>query len=90
MAVPNYAYLKMKMPGNNGMPLTVRGSFLRSDNCDKEFNRISSKFRFKTEHVRLDDTVDHKQPIDDGQKPAAEEFNANTQTKSTQVHPTEP
>src|SRR3954470_5740498 len=36
MAVPPYTYLKMKMPGNNGTPLTVHGSFLRSDNCDRE------------------------------------------------------
>ena len=44
MAIPHYAYLKLKMPGNNGTPLTVHGSFLRSDNCDKEFNRIAQKF----------------------------------------------
>src|SRR3954454_11093107 len=28
MAVPHYAYLKLKMPDNNGTPLTVHGSFL--------------------------------------------------------------
>ena len=28
MAVPHYTYLKMKMPGNNGPPITVHGSFL--------------------------------------------------------------
>ena len=41
MSVPHYTYLKMKMPGNNGTPLTVHGSFLRSDNCDKDFSRIA-------------------------------------------------
>jgi hypothetical protein len=37
MAVPHYAYLKLKMPGNNGTNITVHGSFSRSDNCDREF-----------------------------------------------------
>ena len=50
MAVPHYAYLQLKMPGNNGTPLTIHGSFLRSDNCDKEFNRIAQRFGMKNEH----------------------------------------
>jgi hypothetical protein len=54
MAVPHYAYLKMKMAGNNGTPLTVHGSFLRSDNCDKEFNRIAQKFTGNS-HLALAD-----------------------------------
>jgi hypothetical protein len=32
MAVPYYAYLKLKMSGNNGTSLTAHRSFLRSDN----------------------------------------------------------
>jgi hypothetical protein len=34
MAVPHYAYLKLKMLGNNGNNITVHGSFSCSDNCD--------------------------------------------------------
>ncbi|KAK1662350.1 hypothetical protein QYE76_050509 [Lolium multiflorum] len=44
MAVPHYAYLKLKMPGNNGTNITVYGSFSRSDNCDHDFQRIAAKF----------------------------------------------
>src|SRR3954453_10872043 len=44
MAIHHYAYLKLKMPGNNGTPLTIHGTFMRSDICDKEFNRIAQKF----------------------------------------------
>lgn len=40
MAVPHYAYLKLKMPGPNGV-ITIFGSFLRSDHCDHEFHKIS-------------------------------------------------
>jgi hypothetical protein len=40
MAVPHYAYLKLRMPANRG-PLTISGSFARSKNCDKDFNSMS-------------------------------------------------
>src|SRR4051812_48856494 len=43
MAVPHYAYLKMKMPGPRGV-ITVSDSFVRSDLCDKEFHKISKTF----------------------------------------------
>ncbi|XP_010227151.1 uncharacterized protein LOC104581373 [Brachypodium distachyon] len=40
MVVPHYAYLNLKMPGPNGV-ITISGSFLRSDHCDREFHKIS-------------------------------------------------
>jgi hypothetical protein len=40
MAVPHYAYLKLRMPTNKG-PLTISGSFACSENCDKDFNSMS-------------------------------------------------
>ena len=43
MAVPHYAYLKLKMPGPHGV-ITISGSFVRSDRCDKEFHKISEAF----------------------------------------------
>jgi hypothetical protein len=49
MVVPHYAYLKLKMPGNNGTNIMVHGSFSRSDNCDREFQRIAAKFGIKQE-----------------------------------------
>ena len=49
MAVPHYAYLKLKMPGSNGTNITVYGSFSRSDNCDRDFQRIAAKFGAKQE-----------------------------------------
>jgi len=53
MAVPHYAYLKLKMPGSNGTNITVYGSFSRSDNCDRDFQRIAAKFGTKQEVVDL-------------------------------------
>src|SRR4051812_7535703 len=43
MAVPHYAYLKLKMPGPNGV-ITISGSFVKSDRCDKEFHKIAEAF----------------------------------------------
>jgi hypothetical protein len=43
MAVPHYAYLKLRMPANKG-PLMISGSFARSENCDKDFNSMSQTF----------------------------------------------
>ena len=87
MAVPHYTYLKMKMPGNTGIPLTIHGSFLRSDNCDKEFNRIAQGFGMKDEHRAYAALVDHTQPPEDGRTPAPDEFNPTDQTSKKQVHP---
>jgi hypothetical protein len=53
MAVPHYAYLKLKMPGNNGTNITVYGSFSRSDNCDRDFQRIAAKFGKQQEIIDL-------------------------------------
>jgi hypothetical protein len=53
MAVPHYAYLKLKMPGNNGTNITVYGSFSRSDNCDRDFQRIAAKFGLRQEIIDL-------------------------------------
>jgi len=87
MAVPHYAYLQLKMPGNNGTPLTIHGSFLRSDNCDKEFNRLAQRFGTKDEHRSYAALVDHTQPPEDGRTSAPDEFNPADQTMKKQVHP---
>jgi hypothetical protein len=54
MGVPHYAYLKLMMPGNNGTNITVHGSFSRSDNCDREFQKIAAKFGVKHEVKVID------------------------------------
>ncbi|KAK1607610.1 hypothetical protein QYE76_031283 [Lolium multiflorum] len=71
MAVPHYAYLKLKMPGNNGTPITVHGSFAKSDTCDREFQKIASKFGVKEELNAIDAAVDHTQPPADNRNEGA-------------------
>src|SRR3954469_19196336 len=43
MAVPHYAYLKLKMPGPAGI-ITVNGSFTKSDQCDRDFHKVFDTF----------------------------------------------
>jgi hypothetical protein len=62
IAVPHYAYLKLNMPGNNGTAQTVHGSFSRSDNCDREFQKIASKFGVREELNAIESITDHTQP----------------------------
>jgi hypothetical protein len=59
MAVPHYAYLKLRMPANRG-PLKISGSFARSENCDKDFNTLSQTFGIHGElhHIRESTNMD--------------------------------
>jgi hypothetical protein len=73
MAVPHYAYLKLKMPGNNGTNITICGSFSRSDNCDREFQKIAAKFGIKQEVKTIDFpseqlTIQNSKEVDSGKK----------------------
>src|ERR1041385_3401491 len=43
MAIPHYAYLKLKMPGSTGV-ITVNGSFIKSDKCHCDFHKVSDTF----------------------------------------------
>jgi hypothetical protein len=63
MAVPHYAYLKLRMPANRG-PLTISGSFARSENCDKDFNSMSQTFGVHEElnHIRESTNMDVDPP----------------------------
>jgi hypothetical protein len=79
MAVPHYAYLKLRMPANKG-PLTISGSFVRSENCDKDFNSMSQMFGVHEElnHIRESTNMDVDPPA---QQNALElSFNASKDT----------
>ena len=43
MAVPHYAYLKLKMLGLTGV-ITVNESFTKSNRCDRDFHKVPDKF----------------------------------------------
>ena len=89
MAVPHYAYLMVKMPGPRGT-ITVRESFTRSDNCDKDFNKISEFFGMQQELASIRETTNYN-VLPDARKEASKvEFDTSSDTRAHQVHPTDP
>nr|XP_051209872.1 uncharacterized protein LOC127327129 [Lolium perenne] len=90
MTIPHYAYLKPKMPGNNGTALTVHGSFSHSDNCDGEFQKITPKFGVRDELNAIDAITDHTQPPADNRNTIPDEFDVAKEAKKHQVHPSDP
>jgi hypothetical protein len=88
MAVPHYTYLKLRMPTNRG-PLTISGSFARSENCDKDFNTLSQTFGIHKElHIRESTSMD----VDPPAQYNAPELSLDTSkdTREHQIHPTDP
>src|SRR4051812_48687486 len=48
MAVPHYAYLKLQMSGSTGV-ITVNENFTKSDQCDRDFHKVSDTFGVEQE-----------------------------------------
>ena len=88
LAVPHYAYLLLKMPGPRGV-ITVHGSFTRSDQCDRDFNKISQSFGMQDELVRLREVTDNGLPPVTRQNAPDMSFDSTVNTKKVQVHPTD-
>ena len=89
MAVPHYAYLKLKIPGPKGT-ITINGSFTRSDNCDRDFSKISETFGMQEELAQLKEQTDHTLlPVAQKTSPDLS-FDSSIDTREHQIHPTDP
>ena len=92
MAVPHYAYLKLKMPGSTGV-LTVNGSFIKSDQCDRDFHKISDTFGAEQELREIAMVTDKSTfPLvsRSESKEYGRDFSIDSDTVTHQVHPTDP
>jgi hypothetical protein len=89
MAIPHYAYLKLKIPRPKGV-ITVNGSFTRSDNCDIAFSKIAESFGMQEELEQLKLTTNHYVLPLTKQAAPDQEFKATNDTRAHQVHPTDP
>src|SRR4051812_29938703 len=56
MAVPHYAYLKMKMPSSKGI-LTIAGDYKKSSACAAESSRLAESLTILAEKRLLDRVV---------------------------------
>jgi hypothetical protein len=67
MAVPHYAYLKMKLPGPRGV-ITVSGSFKKSLACAKESSQLAEVLVIAEEKRQLLHRVEQFKPANDTKK----------------------
>jgi hypothetical protein len=89
MAVPHYAYLKLRMPANRG-PMMISGSFARSENCDKDFNTLSQTFGIHEEFHHIRESTDMDITSAAQQNTPELSFDACKDTREYQIHPTDP
>jgi hypothetical protein len=89
MAVPQYAYLALKIPGPKGV-ITVQGSFEVSNTSHKEFNRMARTFGMTAEYARLKGETDHNVLPDIGRSLPDQAFDTTQDSKKVRVHPMDP
>src|ERR1044072_3131138 len=92
MAVPHYAYLKLKIPGSTGV-LTINGSFIKSDECDYDFHKISDTLGAEQELREIAMVTDKSTfPLvsRSESKEYERDFSIDSDTVTHQVHPTDP
>src|SRR3954471_1335246 len=92
MVVPHYAYLKLKMPGPEGV-ITVNGSFIKSYQCDHDFHEVSDMFGAQQQLEEIAMVTD-KSIFPLASRSESKEFNrdfsVDSDTFTHQVHPTDP
>src|SRR4051812_10289435 len=92
MAVPHYAYLKLKMPGSTGV-LTINGSFTKSDQYDRDFHKVSHTFGAEQELKEIAMATDKSTfPLvsRSESKEYERDFSIDSDTVTHQGHPTDP
>ena len=88
MAVPNYTYLKLKLPGPNGV-ITVSGSFEQAYVCSREHFNLATTAANSAELSQLHATTPEHRP--DPSKPSqAPAFISTDEIKSVIVDDTDP
>jgi hypothetical protein len=89
MAVPHYAYLKMKLPGPRGV-ITVSGSFKKSLACAKESSQLAEALVIAEEKRQLLHRVElTQQDVSVCQSPV-EQFKPANNTKKILLDESDP
>ena len=88
MAIPNYTYLKLKMPGPNSV-ITVSSAFLHAFTCDREHYELATAVVNLSELPRLGESLIPVVP--DCNKPTSSmAFRPLEETKAVGIDPTDP
>jgi hypothetical protein len=75
--------------GHQGI-IIVQGSFEVSNTCDKELNRLAQTFGTTAEYARLKGETNHNVLPNIGRSLPDQDFDATQDSKTIQVHPTDP
>ena len=88
MAIPNYTYLKLKMPGPNGV-ITMGSVFSHAFTCDREHFELATAVINSSELLRLGESSTPAVP--DCNKPTSSTaFRPLEETKMVGIDPTDP
>jgi len=88
MAIPNYTYLKLKMPGPNGV-ITVGSTFSHAYTCDREHYELATAVINSSELPQLKNSSTPAVP--DCNKPSSSTaFCPLEETKVVGIDPTDP
>ena len=88
MVIPNYTYLKLKMPGPNNA-ITVGGTFSHAYMCDCEHYELATAVINSTELPELENSVTLAVP--ECNKPTSSSaFHPTEETKAVEIDPTDP
>ena len=88
MAIPNYTYLKLKMPGPNGV-ITMGSNFSHAFTCDHEHYELATVVVNSSKLPRLGESsilvvLDYNKPT------SSMSFRSLEETKAVGINPTDP
>ena len=91
MAVPHYAYLKMKLPGTKGI-ITVSGDYRRSIACATAGSKIAESFAIAEEFQEIEHAVKMEEPkMPAVKRPSGEsQFQASKDSKKIPLDASKP
>ena len=87
MAVPNYTYLKLKMPGPNGV-ITVGSTFSHAYMCDNEHYELATTVINSFELPRLEE-LSTPTVLDCNKPTSSTAFHPLKETKAVGIDPTD-
>ncbi|XP_066333411.1 uncharacterized protein [Miscanthus floridulus] len=88
MAIPNYTYLKLKMPGPNGI-ITIGSTFLHAYTCDREHYELAIAVINSAELPELENSATLAVPDRNGLT-FSSAFHLTEETKAVEINPTNP
>ncbi|KAM3333913.1 hypothetical protein ACQJBY_028775 [Aegilops geniculata] len=94
MAVPHYAYLRMKLPGPKGL-ITITGDYRKSIECTRDGAKLAESLVVAEERRQLDQIVTLAQEVSAAPIPAEEpaseaSFKPSRETKKVKLNPEDP